>query len=184
MVNQYTVGKEHGMKSDAQLQSEIQVEINAHPKIAEPGQIGVAVHHGVVTLTGRVERPACKWEAERAAWRVEGVRAVAEEIETKTSEDVPSDAEVADAVATLLEWSAELDAKDLRARVENGWVMLEGSVPRPAESRAAERLTSQVRGVKGVSNRIRVARKGAELTSAEALGTEEAVGWRPVDDEC
>jgi osmotically-inducible protein OsmY len=172
------------MKSDEQLQSEIQAEINAEPKIAEPGQIGVAVHHGVVTLTGQVERPACKWEAERAAWRVEGVRAVAEEIEVKPPEAEATDAEIADAVATLLEWSSELDAKDLRARVESGWLTLEGSVPRAAERRAAERLASQTRGVKGVSNRIRVAGIEAEQTQAEAIGPEEAAGWQPVDLEC
>ena len=55
------------MKSDAQLQIEIQAEINADPRIAEPGRIGVAVRHGVATLTGRVDSPSCKWQAERAA---------------------------------------------------------------------------------------------------------------------
>ena len=102
----------------------------------------------------------------------------------KPSEAEATDAEVADAVATLLEWSVELDAKDLRARVESGWLTLEGSVRRAAERRAAERLASQIRGVKGVSNRIRVAGIETEQTQAEAIGTEEAAGWTPVDMEC
>jgi osmotically-inducible protein OsmY len=176
--------KENEMKRDKQLQSEIQAEINADPKIADPGQIGVAVHHGVVTLTGQVEKPASKWEAERVTWRVEGVRAVAEEIEVKLPRGVPTDAEIADAVATLLEWSAELDAKNLRTRVESGWVTLEGSVDRPFESRAAERLASQTRGVKGVSNHIQVLRGKAETVPAKAGRTEEVPGWQPVDEEC
>ena len=40
----------------------------------------------------------------------------------------PSEAEIADAVATLLEWSTELDAKDIHPRVEDGWITLEGTV--------------------------------------------------------
>jgi len=172
------------MKSDEQLQSEIQAEINADPRIGEAGQIGVAVHHGVVTLTGHVEMPSCKWEAERAAWRVEGVRAVAEEIEVKPSEAAPTDAMVADAVATMLEWSTELDSKDVHARVESGWVTLEGSVPRPAERRAAERVAGQIKGVTGVSNRLQVAAPGSELGLPEPVEVEEAAGWVSVDPEC
>lgn len=170
------------MKSDAQLQNEVQAEMNADPKIAEPGRIGVAVRHGVVTLTGHVEAPACKWHAERAAWRVDGVRAVAEEIEVKPAGAPPQDAEIADAVATLLEWSADLDASHVRARVEHGWVTLEGSVRDVTELRAAEHLTAGVRGVGGVSNRLRVAHTVEAVPGTPATG--EATGWRAVDQEC
>jgi osmotically-inducible protein OsmY len=171
------------MKSDAQLQNEIQAEINADPKIAEPGGIGVAVRHGVATLTGQVEAPACKWHAERAAWRVDGVRAVAEEIEVKPAGAPPADAEIADAVATLLEWSAELEANDVHARVEDGWVTLEGAVRDRTELRAAERLTAGVRGVVGVSNRLRIT-EAAEETLIEARVTGETADWHAVDPEC
>ncbi|HEU4463608.1 MAG TPA: BON domain-containing protein [Gemmatimonadota bacterium] len=171
------------MKSDAQLQNEIQAEINADPKIAEPGRIGVGVRHGVVTLTGQVEAPSCKWQAERAAWRVNGVRAVAEEIEVKPAGAPPTDAEIADAVATLLEWSAELDAKDLHAKVEDGWVTLEGVVRDRAELSAAERLAAGVRGVGGVSNRIQI-EEAPEERPIEARVIEEAADWHAVDQEC
>lgn len=171
------------MKSDAQLQNEIQSEINAEPKIADPGRIGVAVRHGVVTLTGQVDAPSCKWEAERAAWRVKGVRAVAEEIEVRPAEARPTDAEIADAVATLLEWSAELDAQDVHARVEDGWVTLEGVVRDNPERSAAERLALGIRGVGGVSNRIRLVQT-EEGTSIAARVTEEVADWHAVDQEC
>lgn len=171
------------MKSDAQLQNEIQAEINAEPKIADPGRIGVAVQHGVVTLTGQVSAPACKWEAERAAWRVEGVRAVAEEIEVKPAGAKLTDVEIADAVATLLEWSAELDAKRVHARVEDGWVTLDGVVGDTTERNAAERLAAGIRGVGGVSNRIRLA-DGVEEAPIAARVIEEAADWHAVDQEC
>jgi osmotically-inducible protein OsmY len=113
---------------------------------------------------------------------VEGVRAVAEEIEVHPEGAIPTDAEIAEAVATLLEWSADLDAKGIHARVENGWVTLEGSVARLAESRAAARLASQIRGVEGVSNRIRVEEAGA-AASAETMTTQREA-WTPLDEEC
>jgi osmotically-inducible protein OsmY len=170
------------MKTDEQLQSEIQAEINADSRIAHPGRIGIAVQHGVVTLTGQVEREACKWEAERAAWRVEGVRAVAEEIEVHPEGAIPTDAEIAEAVANLLEWSADLDAKGIHARVENGWVTLEGLVAGLSASHAAGRLASQIRGVEGVSNRLRV----EEIRAAASAGTmtTQHEAWTPVDQEC
>lgn len=168
------------MKTDEQLQSEVQAEINADCRIAQPGRIGIAVRHGVVTLTGQVEREDCKWEAERAAWRVEGVRAVAEEIQVHPEGGIPTDTEIADAVASLLEWDADLDATGIHARVENGWVTLEGSVALLSESQAAARLVSQIRGVEGISNRIRVEEGVSPVDTMATL--HEA--WTAVDEEC
>jgi osmotically-inducible protein OsmY len=161
------------MKSDEQLQSEIQAEINAC--LPEPGEVGVAVHHGVVTLRGVVDTVARKRWLEQAAWKVEGVRAVAEEVTVRTSETGLTDGEIAEGVASTLEWSEAIDARDVRARVEHGWVTLTGSVATAAESEHAERLADQVRDVVGVSNRIRV---------VEPVSIASASGWQPVDEEC
>jgi osmotically-inducible protein OsmY len=166
------------MKSDAQLQSEIQAEVNA--SLPEPGEIGVAVHHGVVTLSGAVDALAQKWRIERAAWSVKGVRAVAEDIAVRSTEAEPTDGEIAEAVATTLEWSEAIDASDVHARVEHGWVTLTGSVRTAPESEAAERLADQVRGVIGVSNRMSV--EAPEAVKVES--TEDVERWQPVDQEC
>lgn len=161
------------MKSDEQLQSEIQAEINAC--LPEPGDVGVAVHHGVVTLRGVVGTVAQKRWIEQATWKVEGVRAVAEEVMVRRSEARLTDGEIAEGVASTLEWSEAIDAHDVRARVEHGWVTLTGSVATAVESECAERLASQVRDVVGVSNRIRV----VDLVSIAG-----ASAWQPVDEEC
>jgi len=166
------------MKSDEQLQSEIQAEINV--SLADPGEIGVAVHRGVVTLTGVVDMPAQKWRAERAAWSVDGVRAVAEEIEVRAAEAGPTDSELAEAVATTLEWSETIESSDVHARVEHGWVTLTGSVATAVESESAERLADQVKGVIGVSNRIRV----ADPETTEVEPREDVAAWQPIDQEC
>ena len=94
------------------------------------------------------------------------------------------DAKIAGAVTILLAWSAELDAEHVRARVENGLVTLEGSVARPTERRAAERLARQIRGVYGVSNRIQVAGKPQAPSPPATVGSGHPAGWLPVDEEC
>jgi osmotically-inducible protein OsmY len=166
------------MKSDAQLQSEVQAEINA--SLAEPGEIGVAVHHGVVTLTGIVDTSAQKWSTERAAWRIDGVRAVAEEIEVRAARAEPTDSQIAEAVAITLEWSETVESNDVHARVEHGWVTLTGSVRTPAERDSAASLADQIKGVIGVSNRIQVT--GSETMEVESH--EDVAGWQPIDQEC
>jgi osmotically-inducible protein OsmY len=95
-----------------------------------------------------------------------------------------SDAKIAGAVTILLAWSAELDAQHVRAHVENGLVTLEGSVARPTERRAAERLARQIRGVCGVSNRIQVAGKPQMPPPTATVGYGHSAGWLPVDEEC
>jgi hypothetical protein len=95
-----------------------------------------------------------------------------------------SDAKTADAVSILLAWSTELDAEHVHARVENGMVTLEGSVARPTERRAAERLVRQIRGVNGVSNRIVVAGRPAAAPPQETVGCGHGAGWLPVDEVC
>ena len=100
------------------------------------------------------------------------------EIPVHTGGASPTDAEIADAVATLLEWSAELNAKSIHTRVENGRVTLEGSVARHSDAQAAVRLASTIRGVASVANRILV----DEAASAEAVATQDA--WTPLDEEC
>jgi osmotically-inducible protein OsmY len=75
-------------QTDEQIQREVQAELEWDARIRST-EIGVAVKDGVVTLTGWVDSYAKKLAAERAAHRVRGVKAVANEIEVR----LPSSAE-------------------------------------------------------------------------------------------
>ena len=66
------------MKTDKQLQEDVLAEL-AWEASVNAAHIGVEVDQGIVTLTGHVESFGEKWGAERAAKRVTGVRAVAED---------------------------------------------------------------------------------------------------------
>ena len=67
-------------KTDSELQGEVIAELRDDPKV-DHSQIGVTAKEGVVTLSGFVPNYAQKMAAEKAAWRVFGVKAIAEEIE-------------------------------------------------------------------------------------------------------
>jgi osmotically-inducible protein OsmY len=73
------------MKTDLQLQKDVSAELQWEPAV-HAAQIGVEVKDGVVTLAGEVSRYAEKWNAERAAQRVHGVKALAVEMTVKLGE--------------------------------------------------------------------------------------------------
>ena len=77
--------------SDLELQGHVLDELEFEPSV-NAAHIGVIANKGVVTLTGFVMSYAEKLAAERAARRVKGVKAIAEEIEVR----LPSDTKHAD----------------------------------------------------------------------------------------
>ena len=67
------------IKTDAQLQRDVIDELRWDPAVGS-AEIGVAAKNGVITLSGQIESFAKKYAAVRAAERVTGVRAIAEEL--------------------------------------------------------------------------------------------------------
>ncbi len=72
------------MKTDSQLQQDVMAELKWEPAV-HAAQIGVLVKDGVVTLAGEVSSFPEKWQAERAAQRVSGVKALAVDMTVKLS---------------------------------------------------------------------------------------------------
>jgi osmotically-inducible protein OsmY len=143
------------MKTDMELQRDVLEEIAWEPSVAVP-EIGVAIHDGVVTLTGNVDNLPAKWAAETAALRVSGARAVVNDIEVKLSTDNRrSDQDIALAACTALEWNVVLP-KTLQVAVDHGWITLSGKVQWQFQKNAAEETVKQLTGVKGVINNITV----------------------------
>jgi hypothetical protein len=70
------------MKTDDELQKNVLDELRWEPSV-NAAEIGVSVKEGVVTLTGFVDSFAEKLAAERAAKRVYGVKALANDIEVR-----------------------------------------------------------------------------------------------------
>ena len=118
-------------------------------------QIGVIVHDGVVTLTGYIDSYAGKLAAERAANRVRGDRAVANDIKVRlrlprTDTDIATDAARALALRVTI-------PEGVQAVVHEAHITLTGVVPSLFLKIVAEDAMRHIRGVAAVVNRIQVA---------------------------
>jgi osmotically-inducible protein OsmY len=144
------------MKTDLELKKDVEAELDWDPSV-NSAHIGVTVKDGIVTLTGHVQSYAEKLAAERAAKRVYSVMAVANELDVKlpgssqrTDEDI-----AADCVAAIKsDYWVPYDR--IKISVSSGWVTLEGEVDWHYQRTAAEEAVSDITGVKGVLNHIKV----------------------------
>jgi osmotically-inducible protein OsmY len=116
--------------------------------------IGVTARNGAVTLTGFIDSYAAKLAAERAAKRVRGVRAVANDIQVRLRLE-HTDPEIAGDAARSLSARVTLPEK-VQAVVHEGHVTLTGSVATLFQKAIAERAIHDIRGIKGIVNRIEV----------------------------
>ncbi|MEX1183196.1 MAG: BON domain-containing protein [Gemmatimonadota bacterium] len=143
------------MKNAEDLRQDVIDEMTWDRSLDTPG-IGVAVHDNAVTLTGHVRSYAEKRAAEKAAKRVHGVVAVANDLEVRLPNSLQrDDTDIAAATATALKWSAPVPGT-VSATVERGWVILDGEVDWAFQRRSAENAVRDLAGVRGVSNQIRV----------------------------
>ena len=149
------------MKTDLQLQRDVLEELKFEPSIRE-AEIGVAAKGGVVTLTGFVDSYAEKFSAERAAERLGGVKAVADEIKVKLPGSYQrSDTDIAHAAVNALRWDIQVPDDRIKSTIEDGWIALEGEVEWQYQKWAAEGAVRNLTGVKGVTNLIAVKPKKA-----------------------
>jgi osmotically-inducible protein OsmY len=144
------------MRSDVEIQADVVAELRWEPGLRDD-DIAVGVRDGVVTLAGFVDSYADRWRAERAASRVRGVRAVANDIAVKLPRGLErTDPELARAVLNALEWNTLVPHDRIKVTVDRGWVTLEGDVDYYYQAEEAERAVRTLTGVKGVTNLITV----------------------------
>jgi len=144
------------MKSDTEIRDDVINELQWDPQITNPDAIGVAVTDGAVTLTGQASTYAEKLAAARAAERVYGVKAVANELKVKLSGAPRDDTDIARAIAHVLEWNVQVPEGNVQARVSGGWVTLDGEVEYEYQRHEVERMVRNIRGVVGVTDLITV----------------------------
>lgn len=144
------------MKTDAQLQQDVMEELKWEPAL-HAAQIGVEVKDGVVTLAGEVNSYVEKWNAERAAQRVSGVRAMAVEMTVRLSEfGKRTDADIARSAENILSWTSTLPSNAIKVLVEGGWLALSGDVEWQYQRQDAADRVRYLPGVTGVSNEIAI----------------------------
>jgi len=144
------------MKSDFQIQKDVMDELKWDPFISI-SEIGVSVKNGVVTLSGHVDTYSKKLAAEKAAKKVAGVKAVAEELTVGISPSYrKTDSEIAAAVISALKWHSAVQDEKIKITVEDGTVKLEGEVDWEYQRNNVKTAVENLTGVRSVLDLIMV----------------------------
>lgn len=148
-------------KTDTQIKQDVELELRFDPSI-NAAKIGVTVDNGAVSLLGGVDTYAQKWAAEAAAKRVGGVRILATDLKVELLADhARSDPGIAAAIQSALAWNVQVP-KSILAKVQDGWVTLEGECVKNYQREAAELAVRCLVGVVGVSNGIALVQQTSE----------------------
>lgn len=144
------------MRSDSDIKRDVEEELRFTPNL-DATDIAVAVKNGVVTMTGFVHSYLEKYEAERAAKRVAGVIGMANDLEVRLRgvHERP-DPEIAREAVAALKAHLPLSWEKIKVVVKSGWITLEGEVEWNYQRETAESAARVLKGVKGVSNLIRL----------------------------
>ncbi len=141
--------------SDKTMRERVVRELEWDP-ILDADRIAVSVKDGAIVLSGHVPSYAHKRAAVRAAERVYGVRAIADEIEVKLpGSSVRDDADIAEEITRVMSWSAAIPGT-VKAEASKGHVTLRGQVEWGFQRNEAERAIRYLGGVRGVSNLITI----------------------------
>jgi osmotically-inducible protein OsmY len=143
------------MKTDEILQKDVQEAIKWEPQL-HTTEIGVIAKNGIVTLTGTVDNYYKKNEVEKAAKKVNGVKAIVEKIEVKQNNTKSlNDNYIAEKILNVFKSNFSIPDEKIKLKVEKGWVTLEGNVNWNYQKEAAKNAVIALMGVRGVTNNIR-----------------------------
>lgn len=144
------------MRSDTDIKRDVEEELRADPEI-DATDLAVAVKEGVVTLTGFVHHYNEKFQAEKAAKRVNGVKGVANDIEVRLpGADETPDPEIAREAVAAIRHHLPTAWEHIKVSVAAGKITLEGTVEWQYQRETAEHAVRRLKGVTGVKNQIRV----------------------------
>jgi hyperosmotically inducible protein len=126
--------------------------------------INVKTLKGAVQLSGFVDKKSEAAVAGAVASNVNGVKKVHNNIVVQStsksfraaSRDTASDTLITSKIKASLLAEENLSSTKIKVRTDNGHVLLSGSVPTQSEVERAEKIASEVKGVKSVQNQIQV----------------------------
>jgi osmotically-inducible protein OsmY len=139
--------------SDNVLVDAVRAELERDPEV-NARHVGVSAVDGAVVLTGYVPLDREKVAAVRAAERVDGVGAVADELEVQRL--LPgefTDAEIAEEIAHRRARNPEIPVT-VEAEVRDGHVTLRGEVESQQQRAVTEHMVRNLLGVRSVANEV------------------------------
>src|ERR1700682_1891240 len=142
------------MRTDSEIKKHVEDELRWDPHV-DATDVAVAVHRGVVTLTGFVRSYMQKTQAERDAKRVAGVLGVANDIEVRLPYiNKRPDPEIARDAIQNLQTELPYSSQFIKVTVKDGQLTLEGELEWNYQRERAEKSVRTVRGVVGVTKNV------------------------------
>jgi len=141
-------------KTDKDIQDRVEKELEWTRQVEDSANIGVAVHEGVVSLSGEVSTYSQKVAAAKAALRTRGVTAVANDIVVRYTGRKSTDAEIAEAARNVLALNVTVPKDSIKIEVRDAVVTLSGVVDWDYQRRAAKRAIENMPSVEGVFSQI------------------------------
>lgn len=144
------------MTTDSDIKRDVEAELRWDPDM-DASDIVVSVKDGIVTLTGFVRSYSQKFEAERNAKKVKGVRGIANDIAVKlASLNERPDPEIVRDALTAIKRELPYSGEHIQVVARDGWLTLEGEVEWKFQSDRAEEAVRRTKGLKGVTNQIKL----------------------------
>jgi osmotically-inducible protein OsmY len=145
---------EDAMRTDSETRKDVEDELRWDPDI-DATDVAVAVHNGVVTLTGFTHSFMQKTQAGRDAKRVVGPLGVANDIEVRLPHIIKRpDPEIARDAAEKLQNELPYSSQFVKVTAKEGWLTLKGALEWNYQREQAERAARGVRGAIGVTNDV------------------------------
>lgn len=145
--------------SNMEIVAEVRDRLERDERFPHPTEIAVSEQEGTLTLRGSVSSFRERHAAVDVARRVRGVRHVEDELAVDLRDHWEDDEIRGVALQRLIE-DGDVPADRIEVRVSNGWLTLKGEVKHQYESNAAFEAVTDVPGIGGITNEIKVITAG------------------------
>ncbi len=144
-------------RNDKELQASVAEELSYNPSV-DAAHLVVSANDGVVTLSGDVTSLPERHAAKRAAMRVSGVKALADDMVVRNpGASGTKDSDLAESANRMLKAAVDVPVDKVKASVRDHAVTLSGTVTWQFQRQAAARAVMYLRGVTAVANAISLA---------------------------
>lgn len=162
-----TATKQDITHDDKAIREAVEAELDWTPEV-NAAHIGVSVDGGRVMLSGLVDSIAEQTAAAKAAFRVNGVTGVENDLAVRRDPGSYADADIQQSVDRILEWTSGVPSS-IKATVHQRTVVLTGEADWNYQRVAAGKAVGRVFGVEHVDNRITLKRRPSADDTAERI---------------
>jgi osmotically-inducible protein OsmY len=138
---------------------QVRAALESDPRVPHPIEVAVSEQGGTVTLRGSVGSFHQRHAAVQIAKSVRGVRHVEDELSVDLRDHWEDD-EIRGAALQALSADPDVPDNQIDVNVDSGWLTLKGEVKHQSDSNAAFEVASQIPGIGGITNTIRVVTPG------------------------